>query len=84
LQVLGTAELAQIHQRVRHQLHPVVPLLDAFKTEQQPLKFILPGKGPFDPHPQRMDGGVEEAFASALGSLSVARILFDVGDEARL
>ena len=31
-----------------------------------------------------MDGFVEEAFASTLGSLSVARILFDVGDEARI
>src|SRR2546425_371796 len=29
-----------------------------------------------------MDGFVEEAFASTLGSLSVARILFDVGDQA--
>jgi hypothetical protein len=32
LQVLGTAELAQIHQCVRHQLHPIVPLLDTFKS----------------------------------------------------
>ena len=32
LQVLGTAELAQIHQCVRHQFHAIVPLLDAFKT----------------------------------------------------
>ena len=29
-----------------------------------------------------MDGGVEEAFASVLDGLSVARILFDVGDHA--
>ena len=32
LQVLGAAELTQIHQRVRHQLHAIVPLLDAFKS----------------------------------------------------
>jgi hypothetical protein len=32
LQVLGPAELAQIDQRVRHQLHPIVPLLDTFKS----------------------------------------------------
>jgi integrase len=32
LQVSGTAELAQIDQRVRHQLHAIVPLLDAFKA----------------------------------------------------
>ena len=65
LQVLGPAERAQIDQRVRHQLHPIVPLLDTFKTEQQPLKFILPGKGPFDTHAQRMDGGIEEVCAHA-------------------
>ena len=29
-----------------------------------------------------MDGGVEEAFAAALDGLSVARILFDVRDQA--
>jgi len=32
LQVLGTTELSQINQRVRHQLHAIVPLLDAFKS----------------------------------------------------
>ena len=29
-----------------------------------------------------MDGGVEEAFASALWGLAVARMLFDIGDHA--
>jgi hypothetical protein len=28
-----------------------------------------------------MDGGVEEAFASALGRLAVARILWDIGHQ---
>jgi hypothetical protein len=37
LQVSGPAERSQVDQRVRHQLHAIVPLLDAFKTEQQPL-----------------------------------------------
>jgi hypothetical protein len=32
LQVLGTAERSQVDQRVRHQLHAIVPLLDAFKS----------------------------------------------------
>ena len=59
-------------------------LLDAFKTEQQPLELIFPRKGPLDTHPQGMNRFVEEAFASPLGSLSVARILFDVGDQARI
>jgi hypothetical protein len=38
LQVLGTAELAQIPQCVRQQFHAIVPLLEAVKTQQQPLK----------------------------------------------
>jgi hypothetical protein len=59
-----------------------MPLLDAFKSEQQPLEFVLPGKGALDTHPQRMHGGVEQAFASALGVLPVAGILFDVGNHA--
>jgi hypothetical protein len=37
LQVLGATELAQIDQRVRHQFHAIVPLLDAFKAEQESL-----------------------------------------------
>ena len=43
-----------------------MPLLDAFKSQKQPLELVFPGKGPFDTHPQRMDGGVEEAFAQFL------------------
>ncbi len=50
LQVLDTAERTQIYQRVRHQFHAVVSLLDAFKAEQQPLELVLPGKGPLDTH----------------------------------
>ena len=50
LQVLGTAEPAQIDQRVRQQLHPIVPLLDTFKAEQQALEFVFPRKGPLDSH----------------------------------
>ena len=84
LQVLGTAERSQIYQHVRHQLHAIVPLLDAIKPQQQPLELIFPRKGPLHAHPQCMDGFVEEAFASALGCLSVARILCDVGDQARI
>jgi len=61
-----------------------VPVLDAFKAEQEPLELIFPRKGPLDTHPQHMDRFVEEAFASALGRLAVTRILFDVGDQARI
>ena len=50
LQVLGTTERSQVDQRVCHQLHAIMPLLDAFKSEQQPLEFVLPRKGPLDPH----------------------------------
>ena len=82
LRVLGTAELAQIDQRVGHQLHAIMPLLDTFKAKQESLEFIFPGKGALDAHPQGMNGGVEQAFASALRGLAVAGILFDVGNQA--
>ena len=59
-----------------------MPLLDTFKAEQESLEFILPGKGALDAHPQRMNGSVEQAFASALRGLAVAGILFDVGNQA--
>jgi hypothetical protein len=78
LQVLGTAELAQIDQRVCQQLHAIVSLLDAFKAEQQPFARIFPRQGLLDTPPQGMDGFVAEALASTLGSLAVARILVDV------
>jgi hypothetical protein len=61
-----------------------VPLLDTFKSEQQSLERIFPGKGPFDPHSQRMDDFVEEALASTLRALTVPTILWDVGDQARI
>jgi hypothetical protein len=57
-------------------------LLHVFKPPQPPLERIFPRKGPLHAHPQCMDGFVEEAFASALGGLSVAWILCDVGDQA--
>src|SRR5947207_8548846 len=84
LRVLDTAERSQVDQGICHQLHPIVPLLDAFKSEQQPLELVFPRKGALDTHPQRMDGFVEEAFASALGVLAIPGILFDVGDQARI
>jgi IS1 family transposase len=34
LQVLGIAELTQINQCVRYQLHAIMSLLDVFKTQQ--------------------------------------------------
>jgi hypothetical protein len=33
LQVLGTAERSQVDQSIRHQLHAIVSLLEAFKAE---------------------------------------------------
>ena len=82
LRVLGTAELAQIDQRVGQQLHAIMPLLDTFKSEQEPLERIFPGKGALDTHPQRMDGFVEEPLPAALGGLAIAGMLFDIGDQA--
>src|SRR5262249_15955515 len=82
LRVLATAERSQVDQRIRQQLHPIVPLLDPFKTQHKPLEFILPRKGPLDTHPQGMDGSVEQPLAPALGVLAVAGVLFDIGDHA--
>jgi hypothetical protein len=50
LRVLGTAELPHIDQGVRQQFHAKVSLLNMFKPQQQPFEFILPRKGPIDPH----------------------------------
>ena len=56
LQVLGHAEAPQIDQGIRQQLHPIVLLLDALKTQQQLLALVFPRQGPFDTCPQRLDG----------------------------
>jgi hypothetical protein len=72
LRVLDTAEGSQVDQRVCHHLHPIVPLLNALKPQEEPLERVFPRKRPLDTHPQGMDGGVEEAFASALGRLVVS------------
>ena len=82
LRVLATAERSQVDHRVPQQLHPVVPLLDAFKSEQQALELIFPRKGALDTQASRMDHGVEEPLAPTLGALAVTGILFDVGDHA--
>jgi len=50
LRVLDTAERSQIDQGICHQLHPIMSLLDAFKSEQQPLELVFPRKGPLDTH----------------------------------
>jgi hypothetical protein len=78
LQVLGPAERSQIDQRIRQQLHAIVPLLDALEPQEEPLELIFPRKRPFDTPPQRMDGFVEEALASSLRALTVPGILFDI------
>ena len=84
MRVLGTAERSQIDQGVRPQLHARVPLLDALAPQQEPLERLFPGTGPFDTHPQGMDGFVEAALASTLRALTVPGILWDVGDHARI
>jgi len=37
-----------MHQYVHHQLHAIVPLLDALELQQEPLELIFPRKGPLD------------------------------------
>src|SRR5918911_5454154 len=84
LQVLDTAERSQVDHRVPQQLHPIVPLLDAFKAEEQPLEFVLPRKGPLDTHSQGMDSGVEQSLPPTLGGLAIAWVFFDVGNQPRI
>jgi hypothetical protein len=82
LHVFGTAERSQMHQRVRQHLHARVPLLDAFNPYKQPLAHIFPRQRPLDPSSYCVDGGVEPPLAPALGALTVAGMLLDVGDDA--
>jgi hypothetical protein len=56
-----------------------VSLLDAFKSKQQSFELVFPRKGPLDTHPQHMDGCIEEAFASALGALTLRGFVIDHG-----
>jgi hypothetical protein len=84
LQVLDPIERSQVHQRIRHHLHAIVPLLDAFKAEQQPLACVLPRIGPLDAPASRMDRGVEPPLAPTLGGFTMPRILCDVGDHTRV
>jgi hypothetical protein len=57
-----------------------VPLLDAFKTQQQPLEFILPCKGPLHLRASRMDHCIEQPLPASLGGLAMARVFCDVGN----
>src|SRR5215813_3339654 len=41
LRVSDTTEGSQVDQRIGHQLHAIVPVLETFKSEQQPLAFVL-------------------------------------------
>jgi hypothetical protein len=50
LRVVDAAERPQIDQGIGHQLHPIVSLLDAFKSKQQSLELVFPRKGPLDMH----------------------------------
>jgi hypothetical protein len=79
LRVLGTAELSQIDQGVRHQFHAKMSLLHVFKPEQQPLEFVLPRKGSIHTSSPGLDDFIEQTLSPALRVLSMARILVDVG-----
>src|ERR1019366_5395600 len=46
LRVSGTTEMPQVDERVCHQLHAIVMLLDKLEPQQQPFEFILPREGP--------------------------------------
>src|SRR5215510_11044700 len=50
LGVLGTAACSQVEQRIRQQLLTIVPVLDTFKMEQQPLACVRLRKCPLASH----------------------------------
>jgi hypothetical protein len=84
LRVLGTAELPHIDQGVCQQFQAKMPLLNVFKTKKHALEFILPRKCPIDTGSQGMNRFVEQPLSSPLRVLSIARILLDIGDHARI
>jgi hypothetical protein len=84
LRVLGTAELPHIDQGVRQQFHAKMSLLQVFKTQEESLELVLPRKGPIDTGSQSMDRCIEQTLSSPLRVLSITRILFDIGDHARI
>src|SRR5215510_13088904 len=47
-----TAERSQVDQRIGYHLHAIMPLLDTFTSEQEPLACVLPRTGPLDAHAQ--------------------------------
>src|SRR5215467_4073461 len=84
LRVLGTAERSQVDQPIRQSLHPIVPLLDACKTEPQPLALICPRKGPLDLHPPGMAPRLAQPLAPTRGALAVAGGLCEIGEHIRM
>ena len=71
LQGLGHAEAPPIDKGLRQHLPPIVALLDARKTPQQPLACVLPRQGPLDTGSQGMDRFIEnelQVLQSALTS----------------
>ncbi len=57
-----------------------MPPLEVLETQQQPLAFVLPRKGPLDTLPSGMDRLVEKPLATSLRGLAVAWVFFDVWD----
>jgi hypothetical protein len=57
-------------------------LLNMFKTQEESLELVLPRKSPIHTSSQGMDRFIEQTLSSPLPVLSIARILFDVGDHA--
>ena len=82
LRVLRYAKAPQIDKRVGHELHAIVPTLMVLEAQQHPLQFVLPRKRPLDAVPSRRDRDIEHPLAPTLGRLAVARVLFDVRNQA--
>ena len=55
---------------------------DVLKPQQQPLELVFPCEGPLHPVAQVTNDLVEQPLATALGTLAISWVLFDVGNQA--
>ena len=79
----ATAEMAQVDHRVGQRFEGIVDIGDELVANQHTTKLVLPGEHAFDGAKALLeDGHTERTFGAALGGLSVARVLIDVGNHA--
>ena len=74
-----TAEMAQVDHRIGQSFEGIVDIGDELVANQHTTKLVLPGEHAFDGGEAFFeDGRTEHALGSALGGLSVTRVLIDI------